>query len=75
MMSSETARAASPAVLMKAYGKQGPGQWIDVTSPVIIFNPATGKSLVQSGYYVTLPSASSHCIVRERRSINKLKLK
>ena len=61
MMSSKTARAANPTVLTKAYGKQGPGQWIDVTSPVIIFNPATGKGLVQSCYYVTLPPASSHC--------------
>ncbi|XP_078373114.1 uncharacterized protein LOC144656754 isoform X1 [Oculina patagonica] len=42
VMSSQTARAASPSVLIKAYGKLGPGQWIDVTSPVLIFNPATG---------------------------------
>ena len=45
MMTSRTARAAVPSVLIKAYGKLGPGQWIDVTSPIIMFNPATGKHI------------------------------
>lgn len=45
MMTSRTAQTAVPSVLIKAYGKLGPGQWIDVTSSVILFNPATGKDI------------------------------